>query len=187
MHGKVLRSKGCHTTWSLKGKLSSVEHLKEHSMHIAQDSTRNNKIVEEFNSSLPMRKNFTTLGNVTIDVKAKNEEDVNNTTIMNEKRKEIRSKLAEDGTRDEMKLRQPNYDPALQSGLKIKHVFRYANNNDEDNEIIEWCAGKIVKVINSIKLENTGKGDMFHRKDGDVEVTWDDNMSTVEEISFTIV
>ena len=44
-----------------------------------------------------------------------------------------------------------------------------------------------MKVINSINLKNTGKGDMCHRKDGAVEVQWDDDMSKVEEISFSIV
>ena len=106
---------------------------------------------------------------------------------MNDECKEIRSKLIEDGTRDEMKLIQPNYAPTLQTEIRIHYAFTCANDNDDDDEIIEWCTGNIMKVGNSSNLENPGKDISFHRKDGAVEIQRDDNASKAEWVSFYIV
>ena len=73
---------------------------------IINDSNRLNKIVALLSINLPMRKKLPILGEVTVDIRQKNEEDITNVDVMNAKYSKIHTKMIENGTRDEMKLKQ---------------------------------------------------------------------------------
>ena len=93
-------------------------------------------------------------------------------TLFNEmdiKYGEERLRLINEGIRDEMKLRQPSHAPYLSVGTRMQHAFRHTEENGE-NEIIEWCTGKVTKVSNGSNLRNTGAGPKHYRKGGAVEV-----------------
>ena len=53
---------------------------------------------------MPKRKEFPALGEAIFDARAKKEEDVSDMVAMKDKCAELRSKMIEDGSRDEMKL-----------------------------------------------------------------------------------
>ena len=72
-----------------------------------------------------------------MDVRAKVEECINTMNNMEIKCDEKRKRLVEEGTRDEMKFRQPTCAPCLKIGMKIRHSFRHSNENND--EVIEWC------------------------------------------------
>ena len=86
-----------------------------------------------------------------------------------------------------MKLTQPNYSPVLYPGMRMQCAFRCEHYDEDDDDVIEWCTGEIMKVRNGSNLENLGKGNIFHRKDGVEEVQWEEDVSKVKEIRFSIV
>ena len=65
--------------------------------------------------SLPKRKELPTLGELTVDVRTKKEEDISAIGQMSDECAELRLKMIEDGSRDEMKLRQPPHTPCFQA------------------------------------------------------------------------
>ena len=89
---------------------------------------------------------------------------------MKDKCTELRTRIIEDGLRDKMKLRQPSYTPTLVPGIKIQYTFRYANKDDENDELIQQCTGSIITVSDSSNLRNPKNAQRFYRKDGTVEV-----------------
>ena len=82
---KELGWKEYHTAQSSQDHPHSIEYFREHLIHIIQDSISLNKTVKPSSISLPMQKELPTLGNVTIDIRAKNEEYIQNKTRMNNK------------------------------------------------------------------------------------------------------
>ena len=176
-----------HTTWSLNGTLRPIECLAEHLKFIIIDSQANNRRIERPKISMPMRKALPQLGEVTVDVRAKFEEDNDAMNDMQLKCNETRVRLINKGIRDEMRLRQPSYAPDLKQGMKIQYAFRHADEESPDDEIIEWCTGTVTIVGNGNNLRNPGKGPRHYRKGGGTEVQWDADISKGDEISFSIV
>ena len=66
----------CHTKWSVRGTHHSVEHLREHLIHIIMDGEANSRPFENPDIAVAQRKSLPTLGNLTVDVRAKEEEDI---------------------------------------------------------------------------------------------------------------
>ena len=155
-------------------------------MHIVTDSALKNKQATAPVMNLPLRKDLPALVDLTADVRSKEEEDTKLIMDMECKCNEERRRLIQEGTRDEIKLRQQVCAPELIVGTKIQHAFRHTEEND-NNEIIEWCAGSVSKVSNGTNLRNTGKGSKFCRKGGAVEVQWDGDPSIDEDFSYSIV
>ena len=136
--------------------------------------------------SLPLRKDLPSLGDLTIDVRAKWEEDTNLIADIELKCNEERVRLIKEGIRDEMKLHQPTYTLDLEVGMKIQCAFRYIDENKED-EIIEWCMGEVTKVSNRTNLRNLGNRLKYYRKNAAVEVQWDTDASNNEDVIYLIV
>ena len=53
--------------------------------------------------------------------------------------------------------------------MVTQHALRFSNQDTENNEILEWCAGTIVTVINGRNLKN---GNKLYRNLGAAEVRW---------------
>ena len=105
---------------------------------------------------------------------------------MENKCNEERLRLINEGLRDEMRLRQPSYAPDLKVGMKLQYAFRYTDENEKD-EIIEWCTGKVTKVSNGSNLRNIGNGPKYFRNGGAIEVQWDADAAKGEDVSYSIV
>ena len=135
---------------------------------------------------MPSRNKLPSLGMLTVDVRAQEEEDEDALASMETNCNEERQRLIEEGLRDEMKLRQPPFTPDLHVGIKMQYAFRYTYAEESDG-FIEWCNGTVHKVSNGNNLRNTTNGSKHYKKGGAVEVKWDADASKNEDVSYSIV
>ena len=127
---------------------------------------------------------------LTVDARAKEEEDVNAQASVEDNCNEERQRLIEEGLRDEIKLRQQPFAPDLHVGIKIQYAFRCADAERSD-ELIEWCTGTVVNTSDGNNLRNTTNANAnrpeYYKKGGAVDVKWDTDASKNEDDSYSIV
>ena len=164
-----------------------MECLKEHLLHITNDSALKEKEVKQPRCLLPARKTLPTLGARTVDIRTKDEEDRETNGQMRLRTDELRLKLIDNGRRDEMKLRQPIGAPDVKEGTRMQCMFVHKDDNANEDSA-EWCTGTIVRVSNGKNLETPiPTGPKYYRKGGAAEVRWDANLDNGESESYAIV
>ena len=161
------------TPWSHQGAQFTVNYLREHLIFIIKDSAMKNKQVTEPACSLPARKKLPTLGNLTVDVRVKDEEDRDSNNNVNDKVIALREEMIKEGKRDEMKMMQPFGAPDLREGLAIQYIFMHEDNETGIKDA-EWCTGTI-------------QHSYYGRKDGVSQVRWHANVDNDKEESHSIV
>ena len=176
-----------HTKWSHNRKQFSVEYLKEHLIYIISDSAAKGLEVTKPVIDAPARKALPVLGEMTVDIRMKIDEDAQQLSMLEDKSSNIRLALISAGKRDEMKLLQPKSAPSLEVNMMIQYAFRYADDDTSD-EHMEWCTGKITRIGNGSNMRNnSGFGPKFYRKGGAAEIEWVADESKNEDVSYAIV
>ena len=164
--------------------MHSINYLREYLIYIINDRSIKNKHIVRTKISLPMRIELPRLIEVTVDVRAKVKEDVNTVNGMEIKCNDTRQRLIEEGTRDEMKMRQPTYAPDLKVAMNTKYAFRYADEDGFNDEVIEWFTDQVTKNKNGSNMWN---GPKCYRKGGTTEAQWDAYSYKCKKVSVSIV
>ena len=99
-HVKGLEWSEYHTPWSANGLQHAIEFLKNHLTHIITDSSTSNKQAQNPVFSMPSRNKLPSLGMLTVDVRAQEEEDEDALASMETNCNEERQRLIEEGLRD---------------------------------------------------------------------------------------
>ena len=103
-------------------------------IRIVTDGEADGRPIEKPDIAVAQRKSSPTLGNLTVDVRAKEEEDIDEKEHQQNIAEELRVNLISEGKRDEMMLHQPKHVPELEIGMATQHAFRCADEealNDE--------------------------------------------------------
>ena len=162
---KGFRWSMCHTKWSVRGVHHSVEYLREHLIYIIKDGEEKGRPIEKPDIAIAQRKSLPTLGNLTVEVRAKEEEDIEEKENQQRVAAELRENLISEGKRDEMKLHQPKFAPDLEVGMEIQCAFRCSEEEIENDESFEWCTGTITKVSDGKNFRTMGsERNKYHRK-----------------------
>ena len=184
---KGLQWTQCHTKWLDNRKQFSVDYLKEHLIHIILDSSLKGLEVTKPTIDALMRKALPVLGDMTVDIRMKIDEDVQQLSMLEDKSSNMGLALMLVGKRDEMKLLQPKSIPALEKNKMMQCAFRCANDVTK-NEEMEWCTGKIIRISNGNNMRNNSRiGPKFYRKGGEAEIEQVADESKNEEVSYSIV